>query len=369
MSKLKILYTIPNFNTAGSGKVVLDLIRGLNDEFVIEVACFSDKGEMFKVVQKEAHKVHLLDFAVPGKPYASLFKRISPIRKFFKENKFDLIHSWHYNDDWTEGLSARLSGIPYVFTKKSMSWGGKDWWLRSKLAKHIITINHDMNTEFYPGWKKAVYMPLGLDLNEYAPLQNSREAINDLPISTDDFVLMSVANMVPVKGIETAIEALYLTDNQRIKYVLVGSCFDDYRATLDGLIEKYNLTNHVFFVGKKANVKPFLAAADLFVIPTLNEGRKEGQPMAPIEAMACQRLVTGSKIPGVKDVLAEWPDLIFDAKNAHELSKILKGVYTMSAEERLEIASRMRKKAEDNYGMCQFIQGHSTLYHHLTKNV
>ena len=367
MSKLKILYTIPNFNTAGSGKVVLDLIRGLKDEFEVHVACMSDKGEMFQTVKKEAHKVHLIDFAVPGKPYSSLFKRIAPIRKFFRENKFDLVHSWHYNDDWTEGLSARLNGIPYLFTKKSMSWGGKDWWLRSKLANHIITINHDMNAEFYPGWKKVVYMPLGLDLNEYAPLQNSRLAISDLPINENDFVLMSVANMVPVKGIETAIEAVHLANMLHIKYVLVGSCLGDYRQKLDGLIEKFNLQNQVFFVGKKADVKPYLAAADLFVIPTLNEGRKEGQPMAPIEAMGCQRVVAGSRIPGVKDILAEFPEFIFEAANPSELKEVLTRVVAMPVQDRLNIAARMRKKAEENYGMEQFIEGHSNLYKRLTK--
>jgi hypothetical protein len=125
MSKLKILYTIPNFNTAGSGKVVLDLIRGLKNEFEVHVACMSDAGKMFETVKDEAHQVHILDCWVKGKPYTSLFQRISPIRRFFREHQFDLIHSWHYLDDWTEGLASRLNGIPYVFTKKSMSWGGK----------------------------------------------------------------------------------------------------------------------------------------------------------------------------------------------------------------------------------------------------
>ena len=32
MDKIKILYTIPNFETAGSGKVVHDLVKGLDKE-------------------------------------------------------------------------------------------------------------------------------------------------------------------------------------------------------------------------------------------------------------------------------------------------------------------------------------------------
>ena len=107
MSKKKILYTIPNFNTAGSGKVVLDLVRGLKDEFEVHVACFHDKGELFKIVQESAFKMHLINFTVSGKPYISLFNRIKPFRSFLEKNKFDLVHSWHYADDWTEVLSCR----------------------------------------------------------------------------------------------------------------------------------------------------------------------------------------------------------------------------------------------------------------------
>lgn len=368
MAKKKILFTIPNFDTAGSGKVVLDLVRGLKNEFEIHVACKNDRGAMFQTIKKEAYQVHLFDFYVQGKPYPTLLKRIAPIRNFFRLNKFDLVHSWHYADDWTEALSARLVGIKYVFTKKSMSWGGKDWWLRSKLANAIITINQDMNRQFYPDWKKVVYMPLGLDLIEYSPLPSSRLALGDLPISDKDFVLMSIANMVPVKGIETAIEAVHLAHNPSIKYVLVGSCEASYKQKLDNLVLKHNLTNQVFFVGKQSDVKPYLAAADLFVIPTLNEGRKEGLPMAPIEAMACQRLVAGSRISGITDILAEFPNFIFEATNAVELKNVLEMVLAMSPAERASVASKMRIKTEENYSMEKFISGHISLYYRLLKN-
>ena len=45
MDKIKILYTIPNFKTAGSGKVVHDLVKGLDKEkFSPEICFFHSKG-------------------------------------------------------------------------------------------------------------------------------------------------------------------------------------------------------------------------------------------------------------------------------------------------------------------------------------
>jgi glycosyltransferase involved in cell wall biosynthesis len=362
LKKLKILYTIPNFKTAGSGRVVLDLIRGLKNDFEIHVACFHLEGELAKEVQKEGVVMHEFLFTEKGKPYYSIFLRLKRIVKFFKENKFDLIHSWHYLDDWTEPLATRLSGASFIYTKKSMSWGGKDWWIRSKLSNKIITINSEMSRKFFPSWRNIEYIPLGLDTDYYKPLDYNREALNNLPISPKDFVLMSIANMVPVKGIETGIKAVHSGQNKRIKYVLVGSCEDYYRQELDLLIQELGLTEQVFFVGKKNDVREFLSAADLFVIPTKNEGRKEGQPMAPLEAMACQRLVTGSKIPGVIDILAGFEEYLFDANDYMALGEIINKVQAMPISEIDFVASKMRQKVINYYNMENFINAHKLLY-------
>jgi glycosyltransferase involved in cell wall biosynthesis len=364
MKAKKILFTIPNFKTAGSGKVVFDLLKGLQECFIVEVAVFEKGGALCDEIEKRGIKVHAFKFTEKGKPYWTVLKRIKRIQQFFKKNQIDLIHSWHYLDDWTEALAARMCGIPYVYTKKSMSWGGKDWIWRSRLSNRIITINTEMNRDFFPGWRKAVYMPLGLDLADYPPQKPSKEKLAQL-FQPGDFSLVSVANMVPVKGIETAISALGILGNTQIKYFLVGACEANYRKSLEALISHHGLESQVFFMGKTTDVQPYLAGTDLFVIPTKNEGRKEGQPMAPIEAMSSQRLVAGSKIPGVTDILAEFPEFLFEAGNANELAAIIKRVMEMPQEERDKIALAMRQKVEREYNMERFIEGHRVLFSEL----
>jgi glycosyltransferase involved in cell wall biosynthesis len=367
MKKMRILYTIPNFETAGSGRVVLDLIKGLKNDFEIHVACFHLNGELAKEVRAEGVVIHEFLFTEKIKPYYTLIPRIIRIKKFFSENKFDIIHSWHYLDDWSEPLAARLAGVPFIFTKKSMSWGGKEWWIRSKLANKIITINSEMNIKFFPNWKNVEYMPLGLDIDFYIPLKRDREALKNLPINEDDFVLMSIANLVPVKGIETSLRAMNVAQKQNIKYVLVGSCEEAYKLKLDVLIKELCLENQVFFVGKQNDVRSFLAAADLFVIPTNNEGRKEGQPMAPLEAMASQRLVTGSKIPGVVDILKGFDDYLFDAGDFIALAQIIKNIQVMSECDIESLATKMREKVVQNYNLKEFISSHKLMYQKLIR--
>ena len=87
--RIKILYTIPNFNTAGSGKVVYDLVKGLNKHmFEPEICCFHNKGAYFKTIQELEVKVHLFQFATPYRPYVTFPFRVFKIYKFFKRHRF-----------------------------------------------------------------------------------------------------------------------------------------------------------------------------------------------------------------------------------------------------------------------------------------
>ena len=50
--KIKILFTIPNFDTAGSGKVVYDLVKNLDRSvFEPEICCYHNRGAFFKEIE------------------------------------------------------------------------------------------------------------------------------------------------------------------------------------------------------------------------------------------------------------------------------------------------------------------------------
>ena len=125
---IKILFTIPNFDTAGSGRVVYDLVKRLDrSRFAPEICCVHDRGAFFKEVEALGVPIHLFDVTAPYKPLWRLPFRIWKIRRFFRNHHFDLIHSWHWSSDFTEPLAARLAGIPFIYTKKAMGWGNRAW--------------------------------------------------------------------------------------------------------------------------------------------------------------------------------------------------------------------------------------------------
>ena len=107
----------------------------------------------------------------------SMSNRISGIYKCWKISKRlreinpHLIHSFHYAPDYSEAIAARMAGIPWIFTKKNMNWGGKSkngWRLRSFLACHIIIQNTDMKKEFYLSSLKTTLINRGVNLKEFS---------------------------------------------------------------------------------------------------------------------------------------------------------------------------------------------------------
>lgn len=351
-SKTKILYTIPNFDTAGSGKVLYDLAKGLDkSKFEVHLACSHAKGEFFKEIENLNLPIHLIQTTCNPKPYLSILRRIKPYKKFIKNHKFDIVHSWHWSSDWTEVLGAKLGGAKFVYTKKAMTWGNIHWKIRSFLADFIITINEEMKN-YFPNKKAQKLIPLGLDTNYYSPEHFNTKQQEGL------FKIITVANLVPVKGIEVLIDAVVALNNPAIQLSIVGDDRNDYAIVLKQKVKELDKENQILFLGKYNDVRPFLAQADLYIIPS----QKEGMPMALVEAMSMGVPVLGSDISGINFVLKDFPELLFKAGNITDLARQITTIMCYSNTQRLEKGIALRQYVVNHFSYTSFIKAHEELY-------
>ena len=329
--KRKILYTIPNFDTAGSGIPLLKIAQNLNREFFIpEIACLHGKGDLFKDVIKTGIKVHFLDLYKKARPITKMLWECFQLSKVFKRINPDIIHSYHYAADYTEPLAAKMAGIKWVYTKKNMSWKGpsyRGWKLRSWFADGIICQNTEMVRTFFSSWEKVKLIPIGVDVDEYKKQSGNTDIINQWGISENTRLVISVANLVSIKGIEILIGAFELLSNNHPdwKLIIVGDDTTEYGSKLKkDLSKKRNLKGKIIFTGKQKSVRDFLDISEIYVQPTLNKGRKEGAPISILEAMANGKIIIGSNISGICDQLEPFPEYLFKAGNLAELSNKMK---------------------------------------------
>ena len=83
--KIKILYTIPNFDTAGSCIPLFKIASELDKNyFDIQIACLHNRGELFKNVKKSGIKIHIIDLYKNTRPVSKMLKECYQLSKIFK---------------------------------------------------------------------------------------------------------------------------------------------------------------------------------------------------------------------------------------------------------------------------------------------
>lgn len=355
MSKrIRVLYTIPNFNTAGSGKVVYDLANGLdNTKFDIEIACGSNKGDFFNTIKGLGLPIHVFKTKTGYRPYYSLLFRILKISKFYKKQQYDIVHSWQWSNDWTEALAARLVGKKWIFTKKAMGFKSYHWKIKSYLANFIVTVNDDMQ-KYFINKKDQKMIPFGIDTDYY----NLEHFKNNSSKNTDTFHIITVANLVPVKRTEDLIMAIHGIENHNIKLTILGDNTNAYGKEMQSLTQSLKLEEQVEFLGKQPDVRPYFSQANLYIISS----EMEGMPMALVEAMSMGVPTLGTDIYGINFVLKNFKNLLYPLGDVEALGQKIKYIQNLDQSERNQIGSALRQYCIDHFTMTSFIKEHEDLY-------
>ncbi len=373
LKKVRVLFTIPNFDTAGSGKALLNIATRLNKEkFIAEILCKHDKGEFFKKVLESGIKVHVFDYESPMRPILKGLLNAWRISRKFKRIKPDIIHSFHYSADYSEPIAAKMAGIKWLYTKKNMNWGGSSknaWWLRTRLADYILLQNTAM-FGFFNKFSKNNFglVPRGVNTDEFSLQKDANKNLlkTVLGLNQGLHYIICVANLVPVKGLEVLINAFVQIEQVRWGLLIVGDCNSDYGKQLKSIANDSNLRDFIFFTGKVQNVKKYLSASEIFVLPTQSKG--EGSPMAMLEAMSMGLYVLGSNIPGIKDQLSEFPQFLFEAGNIEELKQKLVHAISLDVDERRKVGLYLTEHVSSHYKIEQEVKRHEEVYYQVLNN-
>jgi glycosyltransferase involved in cell wall biosynthesis len=366
MRKIKVLYTIPNFDTAGSGKALLNIALSLDKElFEPHILCLNSKGAFFKVVEQSVIPVHVFNYLAKERPFHKMFLESWKISRKIKKINPDIVHSFNYSSNYTEALACKLAGVKWTFTKKNMSWGGgskNSWKLRSYLANKIIVQNMDMIKEFYPNSTKTVLIPRGVVIDNFRKSTPDLKIKEQMNTNENQRVLICVANFVPVKGIEVLIDAFDIIHKNNPNWVLwlVGDNQNEYGLQLIGKVNKLNLSHKIIFSGKQMDVRSYLNHAEIFVLPTLDKG--EGSPVALLEAMANGKVVIGSKVSGINDQLKNYPLHLFKPKDNVELAEKLDYFMKMNKVELNKLALQFNKLVQESYTIEVEVSRHEEFY-------
>jgi starch synthase len=101
------------------------------------------------------------------------------------------------------------------------------------------------------------------------------------------------------------------------------------------------------YVNDRALLRRHLAAADVYVFPS----RNEGFPMAPVEAMACGLPVVGADAPGIADILGTDSDAAGTVVPVGDAESLAQALGRLLDDEELSAAlgARARRRVEERF--------------------
>jgi glycosyltransferase involved in cell wall biosynthesis len=148
---------------------------------------------------------------------------------------------------------------------------------------------------------RSALQPMGID-DPPAPLSTDARAATRARLGLDRFTLLTIARLVPVKGLHEALSSLAMRDD--LEWLIAGEGPE--RARLQAVADRARLRVRLLGNVTGDAKRALLQAADAFVLPSrvLPSGRSEGAPTALLEAMAHELPVIATDVGGIRELVA-----------------------------------------------------------------
>ncbi|WP_057833116.1 glycosyltransferase [Colwellia sp. TT2012] len=148
-----------------------------------------------------------------------------------------------------------------------------------------------------PAAKAPIVLRNGVDLDFFHP--NAEEPVLPFSIDGDENLILSVGNLIELKGHHLVIEAL--VSMPKAKLVIVGDGV--MKAKLQQQVQQLGLTARVHFTGniQQSELPGYYACADLLVLAS----SREGMPNVLLESLACGTPVVATNVGGSSEVVSQ----------------------------------------------------------------
>ncbi len=252
---MKICHIISNKVWGGGEQYVYDLCDSLiNDGYEVEIFVRPIKAIVEKV-SKLGIPIHKLSFLC-----------------LIKYNNC-IIHVHNFNDALKVALVTKIlpRNIKIIITRHLVRQAKTSilyTWLYSRIDK-IIFVSELARNEFLASHPIIDNKKICVVHNSIRPQKLFKQDNIRKKLSADTLVLMYHGRVAEEKGLSILVEAVSMLKDIQYHLFIIGTGDVSFKKKIQDQIDKCGITNHVSFLGFKDNVVPYIAQADIGILPSI----------------------------------------------------------------------------------------------------
>lgn len=326
MTGIRVLYVIGQLERGGAEQHLVRLVPALREHGIAgEVFVFQGGGPLESVLREAGVPVHVgvnpppANAGVAVKPgrAARLRRLLSVVLRLRRVLRRLRPHVVHYflPESYVVGATCALLSIraKHVMSRRSLNRYQQGRPL-IRLAERILhrhmdlvlgnsqAVVRDLLAEGVPPERVGLIYN-GVEIPEENTPAARREARAALGLEEDEFVGLTVANLIAYKGHADLLEALSIVRDSmppRWRWLMVGRD-DGCLAGLQARAEQLGVADRIVWAGEQASVATYYRAADLLVHPS----HQEGLSNAILEAMSHGLPVVATDVGGNRELLGQ----------------------------------------------------------------
>lgn len=322
---MRILHVINQFSGRAGAEVSLrELILATHEEVDHGVVVLGQENNEFSPLESTGTEIFVPDVARPG-----WRRKVTHVRRAIRSFEPDVVHTALFDADVSGRLAARIARVPVVTSLVNMPWASqasgaasRAQWVKHRLIRRADrTLARHATTHFHAVARtvsEASSAALGVDPSHFTVVHRGRSdahlgrrtavrsrvarsaLLEEIGRKGNPTLMLTVGREEPQKNHLALLDALdALVARGHDVLLVVAGRRGSASGAIDEKIAGLGLGGNVARLGVRHDIPELLAAADVFVFPSLYEGAAG----AVLEAMALEVPIVGSNIPALEEAL------------------------------------------------------------------
>lgn len=370
IKKIRVLECIRQGQIGGGESHLLSLVENLNTALYTPIVLSFTDGPMIQQLQQMNIPVHIIPST-----RAFDFSVWSKVKTLMIEEKIDLVHTHGTRAHSNVFKAARSLKLPLVYTVHGWSFHVDQPWPVKKLrimGERFLTSRSQQNIcvsvsnqktgiDTIPGLNSIV-INNGINQKKFDAAGQYRNIRKELDVPDNACLVLFIARFTnhkqPLVLIRAFIKAL--EKNPNLYLLMVGD--GDQKEEALQLVKLSTADKQILFQPFRQDVPHLLAAADIFVLPSL----WEGLPIGLLEAMSMGKAIIASNVDGTKDIISSGQNGILIELNNLE-SELPQAILNLASNEsqRKQLGNKAMQTVQNNFNAAQMTRQIETVYQKL----